>query len=656
MSKEKLFHHWSVKDSVDLYHIPLWSAGFFNVNDQGNVVVRPRRDKGGEIDLKALVEDLRARGYELPVLLRFPDILTERVEEIGGCFRKAIEEYKYGNAYRGVYPIKVNQQSHVVDHLLNCGRDHHLGLEVGSKPEMLVALALLEDPEALLICNGYKDEAYVETALLAQKLGRQTILVIDRFVEVEMIVKVARQHGIRPRLGIRSKLLARGAGHWAETGGSRSKFGLSTSEIVHAIDMLREEGMLDCLQLLHFHLGSQIPAIRTIKDALREASRIFVELHALGANMRYFDVGGGLAVDYDGSNTNFHSSMNYTIQEYANDVVASIAEACEARDVPEPIIVTESGRALVAHHACLVFDVLGTSEVAVAQDPEPPSAEDHAVVQALFGTWNSISRRSVLEPFHDAIQYRDEANQLFTLGYLDLAGRARAEELFHACCTKLRRLIKDLPRVPEEIQVLQKALADTYYCNFSVFQSLPDSWAVGQLFPTMPIHRLHEQPKRQATLADLTCDSDGKLDSFIDIHDVRDVIDLHSPNGGAYYLGVFLVGAYQEVLGDLHNLFGDTNCIYVELAEDRYRVKHVEGGDAVSEVLAYMEFDKRDLLQRVRKSCEDSMWHNKITPEETALLLKRYEEGLNSYTYLASRPGAVVLPATAPQPSEARGS
>jgi arginine decarboxylase len=639
---------WTTKDSSDLYNVDLWSSRFFAINDEGHVVVRPRRDDGPGIDLKKLVEQVRARGYALPLLLRFVDILSERLKGIAGCFDRAFQEYSYDGAYRGVYPIKVNQQSHVVQQLLSYGREFHLGLEVGSKPEMLVALALLDDPEALLICNGYKDEVYVETALLAQKLGRKPILVIDRYLELDMMLRTAKRLGVRPNLGIRTKLQARGAGRWSESAGSRSKFGLTTSEIMQAVERLREEDMLDCLQLLHFHIGSQIPAIRIIKDALREASRIFVELHAMGAPMRYFDAGGGLAVDYDGSNSNFHSSMNYSVQEYANDVVAAISEACESRQVPEPDIVSEAGRALVAHHAVLVFDVLDTSQVAVHEEPAPPEEEDPAVVKELHEIWTAISRRNVLEPYHDAIQSREEASQLFNLGYLDLRGRARAEELFFACFTKLHRLIGELPRVPEELETLERALADTYYCNFSVFQSLPDSWAVGQLFPIMPIHRLEERPRRWATLADLTCDSDGKVDTFVDLHDVRKVLSLHGPNGKPYYLGVFLVGAYQEILGDLHNLFGDTNAVYVALAGDRYRVDHVDGGDTVSEVLNYVEFDRRDLLQRVRKACEDGLWHERVTPEETALLLKRYEEGLNSYTYLSGQP--MPEPPVKPEP------
>jgi arginine decarboxylase len=636
---------WTVRDSLDLYNVSAWGSGFFGVNEAGNVVVQPKRGEGPAVDLKVLVDDLQRRGYQLPLLLRFSDILSARVREIAGCFENAIREYGYKGTHRGVYPIKVNQQRHIVEELLACGRPVHLGLEVGSKPEMLVALAILDDAEALIVCNGYKDEEYVETALLAQKLGRSPILVLDRFRELELVLRVARRLGVRPVLGVRAKLQAKGAGRWAESTGGRSKFGLTASEIVEVTRTLKSEGMLDCLQLLHFHIGSQIPAIRVFKEALREASRVFVELHALGANMRYFDVGGGLGVDYDGSNTNFHSSMNYTVQEYANDVVAGISEACETLGVPHPTIVTESGRALVAHHAVLVFNVLDTNEVVVRERPEEPSENDHEVVRNFFETWKSISKRNLLEPYHDAVQLRDEANQLFNLGYLDLVGRARAERLFNACCGKLHKFLREMAKKPEELEGLEQALADTYYCNFSVFQSMPDSWAVGQLFPLMPIHRLQEKPVRQATLADLTCDSDGKVDAFIDTHDVKEILDLHSPNGQPYYLGVFLVGAYQEILGDLHNLFGDTNAIHVALDGDRYRVEHVVVGDTVSEVLSYVEFERRDLIRRVRRACEEAVWAKKISLEETALLLKRYESGLDSYTYLTESP----QPAPAPE-------
>jgi len=625
---------WSVRDSLDLFNVPLWSAGFFGANEAGHLVATPRRN-GATIDLKELVDDVRDRGYDLPLLIRFNDVLRERVLEIGGCFRHAIEEYGYRGAYRGVYPIKVNQQAHIVEQLLECGRDQHLGLEVGSRPELLAALALVDDPEALIVCNGYKDEAYIETALLAQKLGRRVILIVDRSHEIGTIIRVSGRSGIRPLLGIRAKLQTRGVGRWAESGGSLSKFGLSTREMMQAVEQLSDAGLLESLQLLHFHMGSQVPSIRVFKEALREAARLFVELANLGAPMRYLDAGGGLAVDYDGSNTNFHSSMNYSIQEYANDIVAALLETCDRAGVEHPIILTESGRALVAHHAVLVFDVLDRNEIAVG-DPEEPPGDAPDVVKSLYYTWSSIDRRRMLEPYHDAISLRDEAQQLFNLGFLDLEGRAQAERLFFCCATRLRDLIASEPRVPEELHGLQRALADTYFCNFSVFQSMPDSWAVGQLFPIVPIHRLEQRPTRKGVLVDLTCDSDGKIDQFVDLHDVRNVLDLHAADGKPYYLGAFLVGAYQEILGDLHNLFGDTNAIHVSVSDQGYKIEHVVVGDTVSEVLGYVEFDRRDLVGKVRTACEAAVRDGRMTARETRTLLRRYEEGLNGYTYLVT--------------------
>jgi len=661
-AKKDPTQRWTVEDSLTLYNVREWSSGHFGIAPNGHVVVRPRGEGGPEIDLKELVEDVRARGYSPPLLLRFGDILAEQTERIAGCFHRAITEYEYEGGYRGVYPIKVNQQSQVVGELLARGRNHHLGLEVGSKPEMLVALAIAEDPDALLVCNGYKDKAYVETALLAQKLGRSPILVVDRFRDLDTILEVARRYDIRPRLGVRAKLQARGRGRWAESGGGRSKFGLTAREIVRAVERLETEGLLDCLELLHFHMGSQVPSIRVFKNALREASRLFVELHALGAPLRYLDCGGGLAVDYDGSNTDFHSSMNYSIQEYANDVVAAIGEACDAREVPHPTIVTEAGRALVAHHAVLVFEVLDTHRTTDGDPPEP--AQDAPdVVHKLWETWTSIGVRNLLEPYHDAVEARDEAHQLFDLGYLDLKGRAAAETIAFACFARIHKHVQSLPRVPEELDGLSRALADTYYCNFSVFQSIPDSWAVGQLFPVLPIHRHRECPDRRATLVDLTCDSDGKIDSFIDIHDVKKTLEVHAPDGRPYYLGAFLVGAYQEILGDLHNLFGDTNAIHVSLVGDRYKVGHVQVGDTISEVLDYVQFGRRELLDKVRSACEDALFGKRMTAQETALLLRRYEDGLNAYTYLTDTPPVTKAPdptcagtATPEEPARAAGS
>jgi len=629
-------HGWTIRDSAELYGVKNWGAGFFTVNGKGRVEVRPTANGGPGIDLLELVGDLERRGLRTPLLVRFSDILAARVRGLAGSFEKAISEYGYRGRYRGVYPIKVNQQRHVVEEIVEFGAASGVGLEAGSKPELLVALALLDTPGALIICNGYKDRAYIETALLAQRLGRNPIIVVDRFTEIDLIVKTSRELGIRPRIGMRARLTTKGAGKWVESTGDRSKFGLSAVEIMEAVERLRGEDMLDCLELLHFHIGSQITAIRAHKDALREASRIYVELHGLGAQLKVVDVGGGLGVDYDGSQTNFHSSMNYSVQEYANDVVAHIQEACDARGVPHPDIVTESGRSMVAHHSVLIFDVLGTNEMLTGKPAEPVAQDDPKVLQDLWEVWSTISRKNVQEAYHDALQLKEEAGTLFSLGHLDLRVRARVERLFWDCCDKILRIVRDLPYVPEDLEDLEKDLADTYYGNFSVFQSAPDHWAVKQLFPVMPIHRLDERPTRRGIFADLTCDSDGKIDQFIDQRDVKDTLELHAANGQPYYIGVFLVGAYQEILGDLHNLFGDTDAVHVRLDEDgSYNVHHVVEGDAVDEVLSYVQYDKRELIEKVRRTIEAALRTGSITLEESARLRKRYEQGLQEYTYLS---------------------
>jgi arginine decarboxylase len=626
---------WTVRDSVELYNVNNWGAGFFAISAKGHVEVRPRGEAGPAIDLLELVEDLRRRELRTPLLVRFSDILASRVRGLCSAFERAISEYGYSGAFRGVYPIKVNQQRHVVEEIVQFGAADRVGLEAGSKPELLIALAVLDTPGALIVCNGYKDRAYIETALLAQRLGRTPIIVVDRAHEVELIVKTARDLKIRPLVGVRAKLSTKGAGKWVESTGDRSKFGLTASEMVEAVERLRAEGMLDCLQLLHFHIGSQITAIRAHKDALREASMVFVGLHQMGASPRFVDVGGGLGVDYDGSQTNFHSSMNYTVQEYANDVVATIQEACDRESIPHPDIVTEAGRAMTAHHSVLIFDVLGVHEMLSGKPPVPVSEEDHKVIRDLAEVYSSIGQKNVLEAYHDSLQLKEEATSLFTLGYLDLRGRARVERLFWDCCEKILRTVRELPYVPEELEPLEKGLADTYYGNFSVFQSAPDHWAVKQLFPVMPIHRLDEKPTRRGIFADLTCDSDGKIDRFIDQRDVRDVLELHPWNGQPYYIGVFLVGAYQEILGDLHNLFGDTDAVHVRLGPDgRYEVEHVVEGDAVTDVLRYVEYDKGALVERVRRTIEDAMRAGQISLEDSALLRRHYEQGLQAYTYL----------------------
>jgi arginine decarboxylase len=626
---------WTIKDSTELYNVSGWGRDFFSINEAGNVEVTPAGPGSLKVDLKELTDDLRSRGLNLPLLIRFSDILKTRVEQLCGAFQQAIVENDYRGTYRGVYPIKVNQQRHVVEELVEYGRPFNLGIEAGSKPELLVALAVQDNPEALILCNGYKDKAFIETALLAQKLGRRVIITMDRMGELDTILNASRELDLRPVIGVRARLSTKGAGKWVESTGDRSKFGLTTAEIVATVEKLRALGMLDCLQLLHFHIGSQITNIRAVKDALREASRIYVELHALGAQMRYLDCGGGLGVDYDGSQTNFHSSVNYTLAEYASDIVIQVAEACNARGVPHPDLITESGRALVAHHSVLVFNVLATNEILAGQIPDSVAQSEHPLIRQLWETYDSVSRKNFQEAYHDALQVKEEAITAFNLGVLDLKARARIEELFWATCERILKVVRELDYVPDELEGLEKQLTDTYYCNFSLFQSMPDTWAVHQLFPVIPIHRLNRQPLRRAVLADLTCDSDGKIDEFIDLRDVKPFLELHAPNGEPYLIGAFLVGAYQEVLGDLHNLFGDTDAVHVKVAGDDYSVEHVVEGDSVAEVLAYMQYSKDDLISRVRRSIDVALRDKRLTVAESGRLMKRYEEGLEGYTYLS---------------------
>jgi arginine decarboxylase len=631
---------WSVQQSADLYGISRWGGDYFDVGPDGNLRARPLGSEGPAIDLRALVEDLRGRGHATPLLIRFSDLLASRVRELAGCFERAIAEYDYTGAYRGVYPIKVNQQRQVVEELVGFGRPHHLGLEAGSKPELLVALAILDGPDALIVCNGFKDRAYLETALLAQRLGRHPVIVLDRPNELEVLIKVAHELGIRPHIGVRARLSARGAGNWQDSTGDRSKFGLSASEMVDVVARLRAEDMLDCLEMLHFHIGSQITDIRAHKEALREASRVFVGLAKLGAPLHLFDVGGGLGIDYDGSQSSFSSSMNYSDQEYAYDVVAAIRDACSETGVGQPDVVTEAGRALVAHASVLVFDVLGVDPAAGSREPRPPAAGEHKVLVDLYEVWTQIDGESVLEAYHDAVELKDEGTSLFKLGYLDLAARARLEELFWSCCRRIAEAVSAREYVPEELEGLERALADTYYGNFSVFQSMPDSWTMNQLFPIVPIHRLDEQPVRAATLADLTCDSDGKVDEFIGRRGARPVLALHPPDGRPYYLGVFLVGAYQETLGELHNLFGDTAAVHVHVdavsgsPDGSYRIEQVIEGETIEEVLGYVDFDRATLVERVRRAIESALRAGSISLEESALLRRRYAQALSANTYL----------------------
>jgi arginine decarboxylase len=628
---------WTVADSLEMYGVRSWGNNYFGINDHGHVVVHPAGPGTAEIDLKALVEEVNRRGISPPLLIRFSDILRSRIVELNEAFRRAIAEYGYKGGYKGVYPIKVNQHRYIVEEICQYGRPYNYGLEAGSKPELLAVAAMLEDEDALIICNGYKDEEYIETALLTSKLGRTVILVVEKLSELDVIEQCARKTGVKPRIGVRARLSTRGAGRWQESAGDRAKFGLSTREILEAVAYMKEKDLLGSFELLHFHLGSQISAIRSVKNALREAGRIYVELAKAGAQLKYLDVGGGLGVDYDGSQTNFASSINYTMQEYANDIVYGMMEVCDAEEVPHPTIVTESGRAVVAHHAVLVVNMLGASEFNFGRLPEvPPDEEAPAVLRNLYDTYREVSRKNFLEAYHDALDAKEESLTLFTLGHLSLEQRVTCEDLFWGICQKVLKIVREMDKgVPEELEGLERQLSDTYFCNFSMFQSLPDSWAIDQLFPIMPLHRLAEEPSRRAVLADITCDSDGKIDHFIDRHDIKNVLELHPLNGEDYYVGIFMVGAYQEILGDLHNLFGDTNTLHISLGEGGgYHIEHVVTGDTVTDVLKYVSYHRDDLVARLRRFSEIALRQSRISLEESRALLRMYEEGLSGYTYL----------------------
>jgi arginine decarboxylase len=666
---------WSAKKSSELYLVDNWGAGFFRINEKGHIEVFPRGNAPATlppagtsasssaaaatasasasangtaapnaatlesllngIDLKELVSDLEERGLRPPLLIRFPDIVHSRIKSLARAFQNAIDTYSYKGKYRGVFPIKVNQQRYLVEDIVRFGRETCLGLEAGSKPELLVALALMDNPEALLICNGFKDTEYVETALLSQKLGRNTIIVVDRFSELEIIIRSAKNLNIRPRIGFRAKLEAKGAGKWVESSGAKSKFGLTAYEMVKGIEILEKEGLLGSLELLHFHIGSQITALRAIKDSLVEASRVYTELASMGAGLKYIDVGGGLGVDYDGSQTNSENSMNYTLQEYANDVVAQIGVACDDRGLPHPNIVTEAGRALVAHHSVLVFDVVGAHHIRTTEIPLEVGGEKADSIRELADLCKNISPKNLNESIQDAFKLRDDAMSLFNLGYLTLKQKALMERLFWFFCTRALEVSEPMKRKPEEIATLKRYLSDSYYCNFSVFQSAPDTWAVKQLFPVCPIHRLKEEPTRRGILLDLTCDSDGKVDNFIDIKDDKDTLELHSLRDGEdYYVGMFLVGAYQEILGDFHNLFGDTDAVHVSLTPSGYAIEHVIEGDTVTEVLSYVQYDRAALIRQIRSAIETALANKTISLEESRMLMRYYEDGLNSYTYL----------------------
>ena len=625
---------FSASDASDLYDVSRWGAGYFSVDRAGHLRVHPNKDPNRSIDLKQLVDDLQLRGIDLPILIRFAEILKHRLGEIHLAFQNAMRDHQFKGNYCCVYPIKVNQQRQVVEEVLDFGRPYKFGLEAGSKPELLAVVALASN-DTPIICNGFKDPEFIEMAMLAQKIGRQIIPVVEKYTELGLILEYAKKVGVRPNFGIRVKLAARGTGRWQNSAGYRSKFGLTVSEILRALDELKQAGMQDCFKLLHFHLGSQIPNIRHIKQALNEASRIYVELAGRGAGLEYLDVGGGLGVDYDGSQTNFESSTNYTLQEYANDVVYHIQSVCDDAGVKHPTIISESGRAVVAYHSALVFNVLGVSGLGDSDVPNEPPKDVEQPILDLYDALNNLTLRNLLEGYHDAQQALDMAMSLFIGGYLPLDQRSLAENLFWAICRKMQRLARQLDFVPEDLQGLDALLSETYFCNFSLFQSLPDSWAIKQLFPVMPIHRLNEQPTHNAVLGDITCDSDGKIDQFIDRRDVKRTLPLHSFNGEPYYLGAFLLGAYQEILGDMHNLFGDTNAVHVSLDDNgNVILETVIKGDTVREVLDYVEFDVNALVKQLRNDVEFAVREGRLDFQEAGRLLRFYEEGLHGYTYL----------------------
>jgi len=625
---------WTIAKSAERYQINGWGEPYFRINEAGHVEVRPDPERDRGIDLYDLVMQLDGRGLELPLLIRFPNILRDRIRIINTCFQRAIAEYDYKGIYRGVFPIKVNQQRHLIDDVVDSGREWKYGLEAGSKPELLIALAAMEDEDGFIICNGYKDLAYMETALVAQRFDNTVFVVLERIEELDFMLKAYEKLGIRPSLGVRAKLSSKGVGQWADSAGDRAKFGLTTSEIVQVIDELQKRGMLDCLRLLHFHLGSQLSSIVPFKNAMREAAQLYCELVKMGAAMGYLDVGGGLAVDYDGSKTDFRASMNYAVQEYAYDVVAAIGDACTKAGIPHPTVVSESGRAVAAYQSVLVFDALGVDRIGFGE-VIPATETDHSVVKGLYEIHRGITLKNVQEAYHDAQQGLEEARSLFKFGYLGLRELARAEKLYWQCCEKIHLTVKRLARVPEELQVLDEQLGTIFYCNFSLFQSAPDVWAMDQLFPFMPIHRLEEEPKIKGRLADLTCDSDGVIDNFIDVDEVKRALDLHPvTHGQRYILGMFLGGAYQEILGDLHNLFGDTNVVHVRLEESGYSVSNVIKGDAIDEVLRYLQYDPEDMVERVRKQAERAFGAGRMTLAQLRSFMRHYEESLKGYTYL----------------------
>ena len=636
---------WDIEAARNLYNIHRWGAEYFNINDAGHVVATPLQDAGIAVDITDVIEEAKGRSLKFPLLIRFQDILRHRVESINLAFRNSITEFNYQGKYRGVFPIKVNQLREVVEEILDAGKPFDFGLEVGSKPELFAGLALQSQMGSLIICNGYKDTDFIKMALLGVKLGKKVIMVVEKLEELRHIVNVSKQLGVEPFIGIRARLLAKGAGRWAESGGENAKFGLSTAEILAAADLLKAENLVHCLKLVHFHIGSQVPDILTVKKAVQEAARFYAKLQKMGFSIEYLDVGGGLGVDYDGSRSAFDSSTNYSLQEYTNDIVYYVADVCNAEKVPHPDIVSESGRAIVAHHSVLVVEVFGAIGKIRADIEFSYGDSEQPIVRELLDIRKNLAKLNKLEAYHDALERRDDAQQMFTLGMMDLPDKAKIENLYWEISQAVVESFKGQAYIPEEIRKLEDSLCDQYLCNFSVFQSLIDHWALGHLFPIMPLSRLNERPTREATLVDITCDSDGQVNKFIDLRDVRDTLALHAlnrKNGNGlvepYYLGFFLMGAYQDIMGDLHNLFGRVNEVHVFLDPDEpagYYIEEIIEGSTIVQTLASVQYDENELKRQMKAQIDEAIKSDRMKPSEAMRLLDDYERGLKAYTYLS---------------------
>jgi arginine decarboxylase len=633
---------WDIQAARTLYNIHRWGAKYFDINEAGHVVAMPLRENGAVVDLTDVIEEAKGRGLKFPVLIRFQDILRDRVEAINQAFAASISEFNYKNKYRGVFPIKVNQLREVVEEILDAGKPYHFGLEVGSKPELFAALAVQNQPGCLIVCNGYKDSIFIRMALLGIKLGKKVVMVVEKLEELRQIITVSRQFGVEPLVGIRVRLNSKGAGKWADSGGENAKFGLNTAELLAASEILRAEKMGHCLKLLHFHIGSQVPDILTIKKAVQEAARFYAKLHKMGFAIESLDVGGGLGVDYDGSRSAFDSSTNYTLQEYTNDIVFYIAEVCDQEQVPHPQIISESGRAIVAHHSVLLVETFGTIEKTNSGFPIQYGDKEHALVRDLLDIRKNLPHLNKLEAVHDATDRREEAQHMFMLGLFDLADKAKIETLYWEIGREVVQSFRGQSFVPEEIGNLEDSLCEQFLCNFSVFQSLLDHWALGQLFPIMPVGRLTEKPTCEATLVDITCDSDGEVRKFIDLYDARDTLPLHLPRDSGngpepYYLGFFLMGAYQDIMGDLHNLFGRVNELHVFLDPDEaagYYVEEIIEGSTIVQTLTSVQYDENELKRQMKMQIDEAIKSDRLRPSEGMRLLDEYERGLKEYTYL----------------------